>query len=101
MCTRKSRTEHTVTNLIFDGCLLHVFTHFSCCTHCAEKATPFGAFVDACCKARAFAYTCLFTCSSLRHIRFCGEEAHLDCALYENMDADATVGADVGWIIST
>ena len=39
VCTQKSRTEHVVNDLIFDGCLLHLFTHFSCCTHCAEKAT--------------------------------------------------------------
>ena len=39
VCTQKSRTEHAVTDLIFDGCLLHVFTHFSCCAPCAEKAT--------------------------------------------------------------
>ena len=80
--------------------MLHLFTHFSCCTHFAEKVTPFGAFVDACCKARAFVNTCLHV-SSLRQTRFCREGAHLDCTLNENVDADATVGVDVGWIIST
>ena len=100
MCTQNSRTEHVFTDLMFDGCLLHVFSHFSCCTHCAENATRCGAFVDACYKARAFCKH-MFTCSSLRHIRFCGEEAHLDCTLHESWNADAIVGVDVGWITST
>ena len=99
VCAPKSRAEHAVTDVIFDGCLLHVFTHFSCCGPCAEKAT-------ICCICRRVlqgSRICkhMFTCSSLRHIRFCGEETHLVCTLYENVDADATVGADVGWIIST
>ena len=77
VCTQNSRTEQVVTDLIFDGCLLHLFTHFSCCTHCAEKATPFGAFVDACCQARAFLNTCLHVllCDTYAFVERC---AHLD-----------------------
>ena len=83
VCTQKSRTEAVVTDLIFDGCLLHLFTHFSCCTQCAEKATPFGAFVDACCKACAFANTFL-------HVLLCDtyafvERRHIWIAHYMRM----------------
>ena len=88
---KKSRTEHVLTDLIFDGCLLHSVHLLECLVAhiVAENATRLWtctfrlyvqmagirADVDAWCKAIS---KHMFTCSSLRHIRFCGEQVQVN-----------------------